>query len=92
MRWEVPLRRQLSNNAGEVTYAKSYDPYGVVTQVSGEGQSAYGYTGEQQSNDMVYLRARYYSPYLNQFIQPDTIVPDPRTPADWNRYAYGWIL
>ena len=37
---------------------------------------------------MVYLRARYYSPYLNQFIQPDTIVPDPRIPADWNKYTY----
>lgn len=31
---------------------------------------------------------RYNSPYLNQFIQPDTIVPDPRIPADWNRYTY----
>jgi hypothetical protein len=37
---------------------------------------------------MVYLRSRFYNVYLNQFIQPDTIVPDPRTPADWNRYAY----
>jgi hypothetical protein len=27
-------------------------------------------------------------PYLNQWIQPDPIVPDPFTPADWNRYAY----
>lgn len=26
--------------------------------------------------------------YLNQWIQPDPIVPDPFTPADWNRYAY----
>jgi hypothetical protein len=29
-----------------------------------------------------------YAPYLNQFIQPDTIVPDPRTPQAWNRYSY----
>ena len=36
--------RQLTDNAGEVTYAKAYDPYGVVTQVSGEGQSAIAYT------------------------------------------------
>jgi RHS repeat-associated protein len=62
----------------------------VVTQASGEGQSVYGFTGEQQdvASGMVYLRSRYYNVYLNQFIQPDTIVPDPRTPADWNRYAY----
>ena len=40
------------------------------------------------STQVIYLRARWYNPYLNQFIQPDTIVLDPRTPADWNRYAY----
>lgn len=26
--------------------------------------------------------------YLNQFIQPDTIVPDPTQPEDWNVYTY----
>ena len=26
--------------------------------------------------------------YLNQFTQPDTIVPDPSNPQDWNRYSY----
>jgi hypothetical protein len=28
------------------------------------------------------------SAYLNQWIQPDPIVSDPYTPADWNRYTY----
>jgi len=31
---------------------------------------------------------RWYSSYLNQFIQPDTLIPDPGNSADWNRYAY----
>jgi RHS repeat-associated protein len=31
---------------------------------------------------------RVYISYLNQFIQPDTIVPDPLIPADWNKYTY----
>jgi RHS repeat-associated protein len=54
--------RQLTNNAGEVTYAKSYDPYGTVTQASGASQSAYGFTGEQQdASGMVYLRSRFYN-------------------------------
>ncbi len=30
----------------------------------------------------------YFSPYITQFTQPDTIVQNPRIPADWNRYAY----
>ena len=32
--------------------------------------------------------ARFYSPYLNQFTQPDTIVPDPYNPQSLNRYSY----
>ena len=36
--------RQLANNTGAITYAKSYDPYGVVASASGVSQSAYGYT------------------------------------------------
>jgi hypothetical protein len=27
-------------------------------------------------------------PYLNHFTQPDTIVPNPSNPQDWDRYAY----
>ena len=34
------------------------------------------------------LLRRYRSAYLNQWIQPDPIVSDPYTPADWNRYTY----
>ena len=30
----------------------------------------------------------YSRSYLNQFIQRDTIVPNPRNPLEWNRYIY----
>jgi hypothetical protein len=33
-------------------------------------------------------KARFYSPLLRRFVQPDTIVPDLNNPQDWNRYAY----
>jgi hypothetical protein len=36
----------------------------------------------------VFLRARYLDPYLNQFIQPDPILPQLQTPQDWNKYSY----
>ena len=29
------------------------------------------------------------SPYINRFLQPDTIIPDPSNPQSWNRYSYG---
>jgi RHS repeat-associated protein len=33
-------------------------------------------------------KARFYSPCIMQFIQPDTIIPDPSNPQMWNRYSY----
>jgi len=31
---------------------------------------------------------RYYDPTLGRFTQPDTIVPNPNNPQDFNRYSY----
>jgi len=28
------------------------------------------------------------SPYINRFLQPDTIIPNPSNPQSWNRYSY----
>jgi RHS repeat-associated protein len=81
--------RQLVDGDGNVILTKGYAPYGEVMGSAGSGATSYGYTGEfTDSTGLVYLRARYLDPYLNQFIQPDPIVPDPYTPADWNRYTY----
>jgi RHS repeat-associated protein len=75
--------RQLTDTAGEVTYAASYDPYGVVTQTGGVGQSAYGYTGEQQdASGTVYLRARYYNVNDGRFLTKDP------SGAERNLYLY----
>lgn len=32
--------------------------------------------------------ARFYSPTLGRFTQPDTIIPDMANPQSWNRYSY----
>jgi hypothetical protein len=31
---------------------------------------------------------RHYDPELGRFTQPDTIIPDPGNPLDWDRYHY----
>lgn len=36
----------------------------------------------------MFYNARWYDSYLNRFIQPDSIVPDPKNPVAWDRYAY----
>jgi hypothetical protein len=28
------------------------------------------------------------SPYINHFIQPDSLIPNPSNPQAWNRYSY----
>jgi RHS repeat-associated protein len=81
--------RQLVDANGEVLLAQSYEPYGAVLESAGEGTSSYGFAAEMRDpTGLIYLRARYYSSYLNQFIQPDPIVPNPYQPWEWNRYTY----
>ena len=82
--------RQLTDEAGEITLAKSYLPYGEAINEAGSSDSAYGYTGEWVDGyiELVYLRARWYAPYLNQFIQRDPIVPDYSNPQNLNAYSY----
>jgi RHS repeat-associated protein len=81
--------RQLVNNAGEVTLANSYDPYGNVVQSSGNGRSTYGYTGETaDANGLIYLRARYYNPMDGRFVSRDTWDGDEYQPITYNKWTY----
>jgi RHS repeat-associated protein len=80
--------RQLVDGNGAVTLSKGYEPYGEVMWSKGEAATRYGYTSEMQHGDLVFLRARYYQSYLNQFIQPDPIVPNYSDPQSLNLYSY----
>ncbi len=80
--------RQLTNSNGAVTYASAYDPYGVTAQTYGSSQTAYGYAGEYTSNNMVYLRSRYYSPGMGRFLTRDTWGGDTNSPMSFNRWIY----
>jgi RHS repeat-associated protein len=58
--------RQLVDANGEVLLAQSYEPYGAVLESAGEGTSSYGFAAEMRDpTGLIYLRARYYSSYLN---------------------------
>ena len=80
--------RQLTNASGAITYAKAYDPYGVVTTTSGSSQSAYGYTSESTSNNLVYLRARHYAPSMGRFLTQDTWAGNANMPMSYNAWLY----
>jgi YD repeat-containing protein len=60
--------RQLWGSNASLIYTQVFDPYGNQYASSGTNTTNYGFTGEWQSSstNLLYLRARYYSSYLNQ--------------------------
>jgi RHS repeat-associated protein len=81
--------RQLTAGNGDVTLAKSYDPYGNVTRSAGSGTSPFAYTGEQQDGTgLTYLRARYYNPAVGRFMSRDTWGGSANSPMSFNRWNY----
>jgi len=66
-----------------------YKPFGEVHWTGGASMTDFGYTGQRLDGfGLMDYHARYYSPYISQFSQPDLIIQDQYNPLDWNRYAY----
>jgi RHS repeat-associated protein len=86
--WQWALGDGLGSVRGVVNSSLSpqdsrlYTPYGETSQLSGTAQSSYGFTGEpKDSNDLLYLRGRYYRPSIGQFVSLDPL-------ETANRYGY----
>ena len=74
-----------------VTASQRFTPWGEVRAPSGTMQTMYSYTGLYSNVSdfgLLFYNARWYDPYLNQFTQPDSIIPQPYDPQSWNRYEY----
>lgn len=83
--------RQLTDNTGEVTMAKDYQPYGEVLRTAGDGISAYGYTAEWSAqSDLLFLRARYYMIEVGRFLTRDEWEGDYSIPMSYNVWLYGY--
>jgi RHS repeat-associated protein len=82
--------RQMTDQAGALTFAQSYDPYGVVTFTDGTSETEFGFTGEQYAatTQLLYLRARYYNPMDGRFMSRDTWSGDVNNPLSLNRWNY----
>jgi RHS repeat-associated protein len=82
--------RQLADGQGIVILARAYEPYGSVLSTVGEDATKYGFTGEWQENGLVFLRARYYFPYIGKFTSQDTWSGDSSKSLSINRWLYGF--
>jgi RHS repeat-associated protein len=77
--------RQLTNEVGVVTLARSYEPFGSTLTSVGVADTVFQFTGEQRDSatGLTHLRARYLSTSLGAFTQKDPI----RLERNLYRYA-----
>ena len=79
------------NSSGNVLSQQRYLPFGEIRpDVGSITQTDFGYTGQRNINGLGLMdyKARFYSPYITHFSQPDTVIPQPYNPQSWNRYSY----
>jgi RHS repeat-associated protein len=77
----------ITDENGNLVEKTKYLPFG---EVRFGGSEKYGYTGQEKDaeTELMYYNARYYSPSMRKFTQPDTIVQDVYDPQTINRYSY----
>jgi RHS repeat-associated protein len=63
---------------------RSMAPYATISSTD------FTYTGQRAlpNTGLMDYRARFYSPMLGRFLQPDTLIPGVDNPQSWNRFSY----
>jgi RHS repeat-associated protein len=81
--------RAWTNSSGTATGATDWDVWGMTRATSGSA-GLHGYTGERAdpTTNLVYLRARDYSPGTARFVQPDPIQPSTEGTHGFTPYWY----
>src|SRR5574341_1150759 len=81
----------VTDSSGTLISQQRYLPFGQVRQDVGSiSQTDFGYTG-QRANSYIKLldyKSRWYDAELGRFSSPDSIIPNPANPQDFNRYSY----
>jgi RHS repeat-associated protein len=82
----------IDSTTGTLTQQR-YLPFGAPrTDVGSITQTDFGYTGQRKLDSgmggIMDYKARFYSPYLNRFLQPDSLIPNLLSSQGWNRYSY----
>jgi RHS repeat-associated protein len=84
----------ITDATGTLTSQQRYLPFGqvrtnVVTPNSQSAMTDLSYTGQRDLGmGLMDYHARFYSPVLGRFTQPDTLIPNAENPQAWNRYSY----
>ncbi len=82
----VVVADETGQEAGHILY----DPLGEVIAATLPPALAETLAGSlDPDTGLQYHGVRFYQPYLNRFINPDTIVPNPVSLQNFNRSSYG---
>jgi RHS repeat-associated protein len=77
------------DSGGGVLYAQVFNPYGNPYTSAGAGSTSFGFTGEQtDENGLIFLRARYYDPRQERFLQHDLWQGNDNNPLSFNPWMY----
>ncbi len=83
----------VTNASGVLISEQRYLPFGQArSDVGSITQTDFGYTGQRSLDSgmggLMDYKARFYSPALGRFVQPDSIIPNPGNPQAFNRFSY----
>ncbi len=84
----------VTDSTGTLTSQQRYLPFGGVRSIPNSPilSTDFGYTGQRLLDSgmggIMDYKARFYSPALGRFQQPDTVIPGTENPQAWNRYSY----
>ena len=77
---------------GNITDTLAYDTYGKCISHTGTSEVIFGYNGRDgvvtDDNGLIYMRARYYSPEMERFVNADIIPGKLSNAITLNRFAY----
>jgi len=79
----------LTTRGSAETASRTYFAYGAERSASGHLRTDHTFTGQKSdTTGLMYYNARYYDPTLGTFISPDSIVPNPASVINHNRFLY----
>ena len=82
----------ITDASGAIMDTFAYDTYGKCISRTGTSDVIFGYNGRDgvvtDSNGLIYMRARYYSPEMKRFINADIVAGSIANAVTLNRFAY----
>ena len=88
--------RRITNSSRAIIASHDYYPFGEEITSSSQDTEALKFTGHERdlrdptktTDDLDYMHARYYNPWLGRFLSTDPIGGTPDASQSWNRYSY----